>query len=294
MSAGKSRPAEGRSRSDASSKGAKPPKGAGSLKRAESPKAKEAEPSKEEARRRRAARRGEQIARLGRQCIWVLPVFGLVAGVAGQTLAIPEAVLGVLSAPALAAVLHEGRARSLALAGLISALAGAGATLAAAGTLVMWPEMAPAGGFELVLAQAGAGALIGGWALCGVAVFRTGGLSRVDGVLLVVSAPMLYAGGPALGMIPRLGAFLLLAAGLGIGMSAARVVPAGQLDVAPPRLARRASSRSATGAGPDLDLLPAATLAQVEAEAATQAGPTGRKGPATGQNDGRAAHHRDH
>ena len=82
-------------------------------------------------------------------------------------------------------------------------------------------------------------------------------------------------------MIPVLGSFLLLAAGLGIGVSASRLVPAGQLDVAPPHLARGALRRRDPEQVDDFALLPAAS-AQL---AATEPAATEPAASASGQAD---------
>jgi hypothetical protein len=186
------------------------------------------------------------------------------------------AVFGVVSILALGALLARGRARWTAIAGLVAGCLGAAAMLWEIDTMIIRAQRLrhdllsgnfgqivlnphASGGTAVLLALGGAALLILAWFLYGIAVFRTGGMNRTDGILLIISAPMLYAGGMVLNMIPILGSFLLLAAGLGIGLSASRLVPAGQLDVAPPHYERGAMRPLEPEQVDDFALLPAAS-----------------------------------
>ena len=122
------------------------------------------------------------------------------------------AFFGVISILALGTLLARGRARWNAIAGLIAGCLGAGAMLWELGTMIIraqrlrhdllsgnFSQMVfnpqATGGTAVLVALGGAALLILAWFLYGIAVFRTGGLNRTDGILLIISAPMLYAGG---------------------------------------------------------------------------------------------------
>ena len=226
-------------------------------------------------------RRLDRIATFGRYGVWTIPIFavfvGLLPRASGAFSTDPATyerylatehrtisdllrtmgvnLFGVLSMAALAALLFKARGRGLALAGLVAGLAGATLLVLEVGSLVIRNESmreALLGGHVTRitgnahatsrLVPAGVGLLVLAWILLGVAVFVAKGLSRTDGVLLVISAPMIFAGGMVLDMIPVLGAFLLLAAGLGIGFAAGKVVQAGTVTPPPVRLERPQSA----------------------------------------------------
>lgn len=208
------------------------------------------------------------------------------------------AVFGVVSILALGALLARGRARWTAIAGLVAGCLGAAAMLWEIDTMIIRAQRLrhdllsgnfgqivlnphASGGTAVLLVLGGATLLILAWCLYGIAVFRTGGMNRSDGILLIISAPMLYAGGMVLNMIPILGSFLLLAAGLGIGLSAGRLVPAGQLDVAPPHYERGAMRPLEPEQVDDFALLPAASAqpaASTQPAASAQPEPTPPEG----------------
>ncbi len=220
--------------------------------------------------RERWLRRVETFGRYG---VWAIPVYAVIAGLFPRSadafstdparyaryLATEQGsigdivrtfglgIFGVVSLVALAALLIRARGRWLALAGMLAGLAGSVLLIGAVGSVVIRDEAmrsAVLGGHvsriagnadvTSTLVPLGVALLIGGWMTLGAAAFAANGLSRTDGVLLILSAPMLYAGGMVLSMVPVLGAFLLLAAGLGIGLSAGGVEPAGAVTVAPP------------------------------------------------------------
>ncbi len=156
------------------------------------------------------------------------------------------AFFGLVALIGITALLAGVRGRRLAAAGLILGIAGAAVLLPEVGTLVVRQEAARTalvhgelsrvainaqlrGGTGSVVVLAGACALTLAWILVGVAVWRSRVLQRADGVLLIISAPLLYLGGFVLHMLPVLGAMLLLAAGIGLGWTATRLTPEGTL-----------------------------------------------------------------
>ena len=220
----------------------------------------------------RSSNRTDRLQAFGRYAVWAIPVYAIAAvafprpsgafssdratyahylATAHGTISewariIGLGVLGVLSLVALAALLIKARGRWLALVGLIAGLGGSVLLILEAGSVVIRNERmrdAVLGGDVTRIhgnAQATSGLvplglllLTLGWVLLGIAVFVARGLNRTDGVLLVISAPMIYIGGLVLSMIPVLGAFLLVAAGLGIGFAAGKVQPAGIIPTPP-------------------------------------------------------------
>lgn len=154
------------------------------------------------------------------------------------------AFFGLLALIGITALLAGVRGRRLAAAGLICGLAGAAVLLPEVGTLILRQEAARRallhgdladlalnaqlrGGTGAVVVFVGALALTAGWILVGLAVWRSRVLQKSDGVLLIISAPLLYLGGLILHMLPVLGALLLLAAGIGLAFTAARLNPGG-------------------------------------------------------------------
>ncbi|PZM96505.1 MAG: hypothetical protein DIU79_04920 [Actinobacteria bacterium] len=65
-----------------------------------------------------------------------------------------------------------------------------------------------------------------GWLLVGWSVVRSRILSRVDGVLLMVAAPMIGVIGLLVGPMQTVGALLVLAAGIGVVWVVKRPTPA--------------------------------------------------------------------
>jgi Amt family ammonium transporter len=219
----------------------------------------------------KSERRAHRVATFGRYGVWAIPIFavftGLLPRAAGAFSTDPAVyarylatdhgsvsdlvrtlgagLFGVLSIVALAALLSKARGHSIAFAGMLAALAGSVLLILEVGSVVIRNERMRGallgGDFSRIagnahatsrLVPAGIGLLTLGWILLGIAVFMADGLNRSDGVLLIISAPMIYAGGLVLNMIPVLGAFLLVAAGLGIGFAADKVLPAGTVKAA--------------------------------------------------------------
>lgn len=229
----------------------------------------------------RSERYAHRVATFGRYGVWAIPIFAVFTGLfpraAGAFSADPAlyarylanddgtvsdlartlgtSAFGVLSIVALAALLNKARGHRIALAGMVIGLAGSVLLILEVGSVVIRNErMRDAllgGDFSRIvgnahatsrLVPAGIGLLTLGWILFGIAVFMADGLNRSDGVLLIISAPMIYAGGLVLNMIPVLGAFLLVAAGLGIGFAAAKVQPAGTVKAGQRMLRERPHS----------------------------------------------------
>ncbi|HKD98124.1 MAG TPA: hypothetical protein VKB69_11030 [Micromonosporaceae bacterium] len=149
----------------------------------------------------------------------------------------------VLSAAFLAMLLLRGRGRRYGLVGLGLALAGAVGLLVVTGGVVIRADRLRTPLFHLdwaridvnahtmssaaaVVVVCSAVALTAGWLLLGVGLLRTRGANKGDGVLLMISAPLLYLGGMALRVLPTMGSFILLAAGLGIVVTGGRMVAA--------------------------------------------------------------------
>jgi len=154
------------------------------------------------------------------------------------------AVTGVLSIVGLASLLFRGRARGFALSGLIAGLAGSAGMLASVGSTVIREDRLPhavvvghrqlafnadtIGAGSAFLVIGGALVLTLGWILLGVAVMRTSGMNRADGPLLMISTPLMFLGGLVVHVLPAMGSFLLLAAGLGIVVTAGRISVIGE------------------------------------------------------------------
>ena len=81
------------------------------------------------------------------------------------------------------------------------------------------------GGTASQLALAGAALHSLGWLLLGGAVVRCRLLNRGDGVLVMIAGPLLGFAGQLFGPLQAVGAFLLLAGGLGIALTVARLAP---------------------------------------------------------------------
>jgi hypothetical protein len=210
-------------------------------------------------------------------------------------------VLGVIAILAMGVLLWQSRARRLGQAGLIATCLGAAAMLWQVSTLTVRADRlrhdllsgdfaqiafnaADKGGLAVTLALGGAVLLCIGWILYGIGVFRADGLNRADGVLLIISAPMLYLGGMVLNMIPVLGAFLLLAAGLGIGLAAARAQRGEPFGPLPPRQAWRQQGYASMD---DLGLLPADSEQIVSQGAPVAASPGASPNDGSAQPDGK-------
>ncbi|MFK3982376.1 hypothetical protein ACI2K4_18590 [Micromonospora sp. NPDC050397] len=179
------------------------------------------------------------LRRFARGAVWILPGSALVYGIVtlvgdGPTPASADGRsfplvlwtiaiwLGLLGLMAVTALLVTARSRGTATAGLLAALGGAMLMLPFAG---LPEETTVYAGAGRALALFGAGLYTVGWLLTGWAVLHSGVFSYSDGWLLMFAAPMLGVAGMFLNLLQTLGAFLVLAAGLGIAWRAGRLVP---------------------------------------------------------------------
>lgn len=130
---------------------------------------------------------------------------------------------GLIALLALAALHAASPARHAAAWGLVTGLTGAGLMLPFA-TISGWTEVGvlPAGVFTML----GASLYSVGWLLVGWSVVRSRILSRVDGVLLMVAAPMIGVIGLLVSPMQTVGALLVLAAGIGVVWVVKRPTPA--------------------------------------------------------------------
>ena len=178
--------------------------------------------------------------RFARGAVWILPgsafVYGIVTLIGdgpaprsadGNSLPLvlwAVAIwLGLLALMALTGMLVTARSRGTATAGLLFALAGAMLMLPFAGL----PEQTSVfSGAGRAMALVGATGYTLGWLLSGWAVLHSGVFSYSDGWLLMFAAPMVGIAGMFVGMLQTLGAFLVLAAGIGVAWRAGRLVPA--------------------------------------------------------------------
>ena len=99
------------------------------------------------------------------------------------------------------------------------------------GSLVMLmfvavPPETPVYGLDARYLALGGGAVYSiGWLFFGWSILRSRLFSRGDGLLLMLAAPLLGAGGVWLAPLHTLGALLTLAAGIGIAWASGRLVP---------------------------------------------------------------------
>jgi hypothetical protein len=182
------------------------------------------------------------IRQFTRATMWLLPVYGLLYGAStvgdlhaggpssyldhGQPFRligwIAALCLGLVSMVALAGLVAATRSRRSAAVGLVIGLAGAALML----PFIVLPGrtpigVVPAGAFVV----AGASLYSLGWLLVGWAVVRSQLFSIVDGVMVMLAAPMLGVVGLFIGPLQTVGAMLTLAAGIGLAWTAGRLVP---------------------------------------------------------------------
>lgn len=154
-------------------------------------------------------------------------------------------VTGVVSIVGLAALLFRGRARGFAIGGLVAGLVGTGLMTLAIGSVVVREDgfqhmivngqstlafnAGATGALDALLVTGGAVLLTAGWISLGVGIMRTSGMNRADGPLLMISAPLIFLGGMFAHVIPTMGSFLLVAAGLGIAFTVNRISVAGDM-----------------------------------------------------------------
>ncbi|GIG92880.1 hypothetical protein [Plantactinospora endophytica] len=154
--------------------------------------------------------------------------------------------LGLLGLMALASLLVTTRTRCAGTAGLLVAVAGTMLVLPFGGLPDAHSAFGRAG---QVIAVVGGALYSLGWWLTGLALYRSGVFSQSDGVLLMIAAPLLGVGGMLASALHALGAMLVLAAGIGIGWRARRLVPAvGRAGLTRPTSAG-AVAASVSGAG---------------------------------------------
>jgi hypothetical protein len=174
-----------------------------------------------------AARRAMSVDRFARAGVRALPAYAAAYGLA--TLGEParvnpyQMVIGLIGVwcalvGAVALVLLLGWRRP-AVIGMLTAVGGATAQLSLTGA----PAGTSVGGVP-----AGVVALLGvlahgtGWYVLGREVTRAGRFNRVDGVVLMVAAPMVGPAGALVWPLQTIGAMLLAAGGLGVALTAAR------------------------------------------------------------------------
>ncbi|MFY1693653.1 hypothetical protein [Plantactinospora sp. WMMB782] len=203
------------------------------------------------------------LRRLARFAVWSLPGYAIVYGSvtlvgAGNAPFLTQQRpahllgwigalwLGLLALMALASLLVSTRTRGVGIAGLLVAVAGTMLVLPFGGL----PDPAATfGRAGQVIAVSGGLLYSLGWWLTGLALHRSGVFSQSDGVLLMIAAPLLGVGGMLASALHALGAVLVLAAGIGIGWRARRLVPAvGRAAPARPSTAGAVSARVAAGA----------------------------------------------
>ncbi|WP_139307323.1 hypothetical protein [Micromonospora pattaloongensis] len=206
----------------------------------------------------------ESLRQFTRAAVWVLPVYGLLYGAStlgdlhaggpssylahGQPVRligwVAALCLGLIALVAVAAIHAGARGRRSAALGLVVGLVGAALML----SFVVLPGrtrvgVIPSGAFTL----AGASLYSVGWLLVGWAVVRSRLFSLVDGVMLIVAAPMLGVAGLLIGPLQTVGAMLAVAAGIGLAWTAGRLIPTvGGPELAGPPV-RQGSDGAAAG-----------------------------------------------
>jgi len=172
------------------------------------------------------------VRRYARVALWALPLAAVLYGWStfhANPLLIELAAgwLSMIAMIAVAALLAGSRTRRCAVAGLVIGLAGSSLLL----PLVALPAgVAPAGSplpaGQVHAATLAAAAIAGaGWLLLGWAVFRSRLVNPADGILLMLAAALIGAGGYPIKPLPTVGALLLLAAGMGLAWTGGRLIP---------------------------------------------------------------------
>jgi hypothetical protein len=183
------------------------------------------------------------LRRLARSLVWALPLSAVVSG--GATLGslqsggptpyitgdqplrlvlwVGGVWLGLVAVLALVGLLAAARSRMSAFAGLMLGMLGSLVML----MFIAVPPETPVYGVDARTLALGGGAVYSlGWLLVGWSLLRSRLFSRGDGLLLMLAAPLLGAGGVWLAPLHTLGALLTLAAGIGIAWTSGRLVPA--------------------------------------------------------------------
>lgn len=206
------------------------------------------------------------VRRFGRLALWALPAYAVTYALVGWSglaqwppapylasgsllylaVGLISGWLGLVAQVGLAAVLAGTSSRNAALAGLLIGFAGAVILLTASGL----PAGARPGGISahsLVLAAAVLQTLA--WVAFGVAVLQSHLLKRTDGMLLILAAPMIGLVGLFVDVVQTIGALLLLAAGLGLVRTVARLGPATPRTVTGAGATGDGAARRAAAAG---------------------------------------------
>lgn len=163
----------------------------------------------------------------------------------GHLAALVAVGVGLLGLLALAVLLAGTPGGGAATIGLLAGMAGAVLTLplrgldALARPAIGWSYLRGDAGAAVTINEGVSGsataAVVGGlavalgtlaWLLTGYAVRRCGVLNPADGLLLMVAAPLVGLGGVFVGVLPAVGALLLLAAALGLAWTVSRRSPA--------------------------------------------------------------------
>jgi hypothetical protein len=176
------------------------------------------------------------VRRYARVALWALPLAAVLSGWATLGVRTPpgpllvQLVAGWLSTVsmiALAALLAGSRTRRVAVAGLLTGLAGSTLLL----PLAALPAGVAADGLPVPAGQLHTVALVAsavtgaGWLLLGWAVFRSKLVNPADGLLLMLAAVSIGAGSYAVKPLPTVGALVLLAAGMGLAWTGGRLIP---------------------------------------------------------------------
>ena len=203
-----------------------------------------------------SGRYARTLRRFGRYAAFAVPAYAIVTGIATLRdrprvpldsdwrqwgLVMATGFLVLVSFTALALLLAGTVGRRFAIGGLLAGFAGTVVLLpmgtltpqapAAARPLVTgdWAKVVFADGLRgktaVIVVLTGAGLMILAWWLLAIAVLRSRLLARTDAAFMIVAAPLLYLGGLGLRMVPTMGALLLLAAGMGVACTAARLTP---------------------------------------------------------------------
>ena len=161
------------------------------------------------------------VRRYARVALWALPLAAVLYGwstfhASPLLIELAAGWLSMIAMIAVAALLAGSPTRRCAVAGLVIGLAGS--------SLLLPLAALPAG--QVHAATLAAAAIAGtGWMLLGWAVFRSRLVNPADGILLMLAAASIGAGGYPIKPLPTVGALLLLAAGMGLAWTGGRLIP---------------------------------------------------------------------
>jgi len=172
------------------------------------------------------------VRRYARVALWALPLAAVLYGWstlhAGPLLMeLAAGWLSMIAMIAVAALLAGSRTRRCAVAGLVIGLAGSSLLLPLAALPAgVAPDGSPLTAGQVHTAALATAAIVGtGWLLLGWAVFRSRLVNPADGILLMLAAATIGAGGYPIKLVPTVGALLLLAAGMGLAWTGTRLIP---------------------------------------------------------------------